>query len=64
MSLKGVHMIFITCAILLAVGFGFWSMQQYAQQKTVNDMLTGSASFATSVLLAMYGVNFWKKLKT
>jgi hypothetical protein len=63
MSLKAFHVIFVTASILLALGFGGWSLKNYAEQKTVVDLVFGIASVLAAVVLVAYGRAVLKKLK-
>ncbi len=56
MSLKTVHIVFITSAILLAIGFGWWSVSH-----SLNVGL-GIGSFGLSVVLIGYLFWFLKKM--
>ena len=63
MSLKHIHLVFITAATALAVVFGAWC---YAQWRTDGGagMLVGAAgSAATAVGLLVYGRWFLVKMK-
>jgi hypothetical protein len=64
MSLKAIHIVFITAATLLAFGFGAWALRNYfAFGGTGVDLATGSVSIACGVVLLVYGKYFLKKLK-
>ena len=63
MSLKHIHVVFITAAIALCVVFGAWC---YAQWKTDGDagMLAGAAGSAAAALgLLVYGRWFVVKMR-
>ena len=63
MSLKHIHLVFITAATALAVVFGAWC---YAQWRTAGGagMLVGAAgSAASAVGLLVYGRWFLVKMK-
>jgi hypothetical protein len=63
-SLKTVHLIFITASTLLSFGFGAWSLNNYfSTAGAPTDLLMGGASVAFGVGLIFYGKYFWKKLK-
>lgn len=56
MSLKAIHIFFIALSILLALGFGVWSIyHQYT--------LMGVISFVIGIALVFYGVRFLRKLR-
>jgi hypothetical protein len=64
MSLKAFHLIFIIAAIILAVGFGVWSLMNYFSPHGVAwDLVWGVASLAGGVALVIYERYFLKKLK-
>lgn len=56
MSLKAFHIFFVVIAALLCLGFGVWCFQ-------TNSTLAGSLSFATVVALAIFEVNFLRRMK-
>ena len=64
MSLKTFHLIFITAASALALGFAVWSFKDYwsADGGTVN-LLMGIGSVVTAVALVLYERYFLKKTK-
>lgn len=63
MSLKAIHIIFITCSTLLAFGFGAWELNRYSTTQSVGDMTLGVLSLVSGVGLIWYGKYFLKKLK-
>jgi len=63
MSLKAFHIVFVTASIVLAVGFGGWSLFNYFQGGTVGDLLFGIGSLAVAVALVFYERYALKKLK-
>ena len=63
MSLKAFHIFFIALSILLAIGFGIWELQAYADSHSTGQLIAGMASFIVAVGLIIYGVRFLKKLK-
>jgi len=64
MSLKAFHVIFITAASALALGFGGWLLRAYrAPEGTTSDLVWAVASLATGVGLLVYEGFFLKKLK-
>ncbi|MCH7589986.1 hypothetical protein IIB34_02995 [PVC group bacterium] len=62
MSLKTFHILFIFASMLLALGFGFWCLNQAGDGHT-GWALVGWLSFGSVVGLLAYGVWFLKKLK-
>ena len=64
MSLKSFHIVFITAATLLAIGFGLWCVAQYrAGQASGLELSLGITSFAFAGGLLCYGKYFLRKLK-
>jgi hypothetical protein len=63
MSLKAFHVLFVTISVLITLGFGIWSLQQYGATGSSGSLALGIASFVVSVALVVYGVAFLKKLK-
>ncbi len=63
MSLKAFHVFFVAVAILLALSFGIWGVRDYQAGGDRTSLLMGVASFAASLILAIYGLWFLKKLK-
>jgi hypothetical protein len=63
MSLKAFHIVFIVFSILLAFGFGIWSIAQYAGAGRASDLVFGVVSLAAGVGLIFYGKYVLKKLK-
>ena len=62
MSLKTVHIIFITASVLLALGFGGWALNHYAASGGLGYLLTGVLSLISGVVLVVYGKRFLQKL--
>jgi hypothetical protein len=63
MTLKGFHIVFITCSTLLALCLGGWCIW-------LNMMIGGSGyivgalcSFAAAIALFLYGIWFYRKMK-
>lgn len=63
MSLKAIHIVFITAATLLAFGFGAWALHQYSQSGARMDLVMGVLGVLGGVGLIWYGRYFLKKLK-
>lgn len=64
MSLKAIHIVFITASTLLCLGFGVWSLRNYfGGSGTVWDLVLGAVSLVITVALIVYGRYFLKKLK-
>jgi len=63
MSLKALHIVFITCSTLLAFSFGVWELNAYFTNDSVTDLAAGTLSLVGGVGLIWYGKYFLKKLK-
>jgi hypothetical protein len=64
MSLKAFHLVFIVAAILLAVGFGVWSLLNYfSPHGNLWDLAAGIGSVFVAIGLVFYERYFLKKLK-
>jgi hypothetical protein len=64
MSLKTFHLIFITAASALAVGFGVWLIRNYfSDEGRIRELIGGLVSFAAAVGLILYERYFLKKTK-
>ncbi len=63
MSLKAVHLVFITCSITLAFCFGAWLLHDYASTNDRMEMGIGIASCATGVTLIVYAKAILRKLR-
>jgi hypothetical protein len=62
MSLKALHIVFITASILLTLGWGGWSLKQYAVDHETGQLLLGLGAIAVGMLLAIYGRAVLRKL--
>ena len=63
MSLKSFHIVFVSVSILLTIGFGLWAVRDYQAAGDRTSLYMGIGSFLVTILLAIYGVWFLKKLK-
>jgi len=64
MSLKAFHIVFITAAVLLALGFGIWLLKGYfSPEGTAGDLVFGLLSIVSAVGLVLYERYFLKKTK-
>jgi len=63
MSLKIFHVVFVVLAIITTVGFGIWSLREYAHVHDSGALIMGIASLVVSVALVIYGIKFLQKLK-
>lgn len=63
MSLKAFHIVFVAASILLAFGFGIWSLLSYKDQGRTPDLVYGLGSLAAGIALIVYGKAVLRKLK-
>ena len=63
MSLKALHIVFVTASILLAFGFGAWEINAWKAGGTATDLALGIGSCVVGVALLIYGKYFLNKLK-
>jgi DNA-binding transcriptional regulator of glucitol operon len=63
MSLKAIHIVFITVSTVLAFGFGWWELRSYSTGGAMLDLVLGGASLGAGIALIAYGRYFLKKLK-
>lgn len=63
MSLKAFHVVFITAASALAVGFGVWMLRDYQAYHNSTDLAYSIGSFVVGAALLVYEGFFLKKLK-
>jgi hypothetical protein len=61
MSLKALHLVFITASCVLAFGFAAWCF--FSPDRTPRDVVYGIGSLVAGVALIIYGRYFLKKLK-
>ena len=63
MSLRSFHLLFIALSVILAAFFGAWALGEYRSAHGVGYALTGVASLASGVGLAIYGAAFQRKTR-
>lgn len=63
MSLKAIHIVFIVASIVLALGFGAWSLNEFAHGGARSNLWFGVGSLLAGLLLIIYGKAVLKKLK-
>lgn len=63
MSLKTFHLIFVTAAILLALGCAAWAVQNYRAEGGLGNLLFGIGSALVGVALIVYERYFLKKTR-
>jgi len=63
MSLKAIHIVFIVASTVLALGFGAWSLNEYAHGAARSNLWFGVGSLVVGVALIGYGKAILRKLK-
>lgn len=63
MSLKAVHLIFVTVLSSLCFGTGVWKLRHFRADGLTADLAWGIAALLTGVAVLIYGRYFLKKLK-
>ncbi|MEM7350039.1 MAG: hypothetical protein AAF657_04480 [Acidobacteriota bacterium] len=63
MSLKAIHIFFVTVATLISGGFGAWAVQRYLTTGSAGDLVLTVLTLAMTLALPVYGVWFLKKMK-
>jgi len=63
MSLKALHIVFIVASIVLALGFGAWSLNEYFHGAARSNLWFGIGSLVAGLLLIVYGKAVLRKLK-
>ncbi len=63
MSLKALHIVFIVASIVLALGFGAWSLNEYSDGAARSSLYFGIGSLVSGVALIFYCRAVLRKLK-
>ncbi len=63
MGLRNIHLLFISMAIALSLGFGAWCVWMFRNLGGGGYLVVGAGSFATGLALAVYGNWFLRKMK-
>ncbi|MBI3882285.1 MAG: hypothetical protein HY301_19785 [Verrucomicrobia bacterium] len=63
MSLKAIHIVFISAAMLMCVVFGLWALGEWRAADGTANLLYLIGSGVGFLALAVYGWFFLKKLK-
>lgn len=63
MSLKAFHIVFVTCAVLLAFFFGAWLVNDYRSSGRPGELIAAIASFLSGAGMIWYGRAVLRKLK-
>jgi hypothetical protein len=63
MSLKAMHIVFVTCSITLAFSFGTWLLHDYGATNDRMEMANGVISCGVGVTLMIYAKAILRKLR-
>jgi hypothetical protein len=63
MSLKSMHILFVSCSITLAFCFGGWLLHDYTQSHDRTEMILGWTSCGVGALLVIYAKAILRKLR-
>lgn len=63
MSLKALHLVFVTACVSLTVWLAVWFFRAHAESKEQTDLVLGISSAVSAVILLVYGRVVFKKLK-
>jgi DNA-binding transcriptional regulator of glucitol operon len=63
MSLKAVHIVFITCSILLAFFLGGWLWHDYTATKDRTEAVSAVISCLSGLVLIVYAKAILRKLR-
>jgi hypothetical protein len=63
MSLKAVHIAFISLSALLCFGFGVWSLRVFGQSGGAWLLVVAVVSMLGGIGLIVYGIRFLRKLR-
>jgi len=63
MSLKAVHLIFVTALSSLGLGCGIWKLRDYSASHGSGDLAFGIGALVLAAATLVYGKYFLKKLK-
>jgi len=63
MSLRTLHLVFITVSVLVMFVFGLWALIHGVDEVTPSGLLVagGLAAFLSGIVLILYGVSFRRK---
>ncbi|MBI2214016.1 MAG: hypothetical protein HYU52_10250 [Acidobacteria bacterium] len=63
MSLKAFHLFFIATSVLLAVGLGIMTLQDFLERHAMAQLGWSLLSFVAALALILYATRILKKLK-
>ena len=55
--------LFISCSILLSAGVGGWGIQRFLETGDTSSLTLGVVFFALGLVLLLYGVRTFRKLR-
>ena len=61
MSLRTLHLVFITVSVLVAFVFGLWALISGLRDTSALLIIGGLAAFVSGIVLILYGVSFRRK---
>ena len=65
MSIKSFHIFFITISVMFSLWFSMWTLMAYsADKENTFYVVLGIAALIAAILLVLYGVKVYRKLKT
>lgn len=62
MSLKSVHLFFVTILTALCFGLTVWKAHDYLSYNSISDLLFAGSSFLVGCLVIWYGRRIYRKL--
>lgn len=63
MSLRTVHIVFIVFATVLSFLLGLWALMRGIADASGVMMGIGLIALISGIILVLYGVTFWRKIK-
>ncbi len=63
MSLKALHLVFVTASVALTVWLSIWFLQTWSDSRERTDLVLGIGSALSAMVLLVYGRLVYKKLK-
>jgi hypothetical protein len=63
MSLKALHLVFVTASVALTGWLAVWFFQAWSESQDRTDLVMGIGSAVCAVTLVVYGRLVFKKLK-
>ena len=61
MSLRTLHLVFITVSVLVAFFFGIWALITGLRDASTLLVAGGMAAFVSGIILILYGISFRRK---